>query len=57
MIDEVFITVTPVAAVPPKLTVAPAKKFAPVIVTPVPPATGPVSGAIDVAVGAGAGFV
>jgi hypothetical protein len=34
-------TVTPVAAVPPKVTVAPAAKFVPVRVTDVPPANGP----------------
>ena len=53
VIDVLLTTVTPVAAVPPKLTVAPAKKFVPVIVTPVPPAVGPVLGAIEVTVGAG----
>src|ERR1035441_5093136 len=36
-----FTTVTPVAAVPPNVTVAPAAKFVPVIVTAVPPAGGP----------------
>ena len=42
-----------VAAVPPKLTVAPARKPVPVMVTAVPPAAGPVLGAIEVTVGAG----
>jgi len=53
VIEVLFTTVTPVAAVPPRLTVAPVKKFVPVIVTPVPPPTGPVLGVIDVTVGAG----
>lgn len=53
VIEVLFTTVTPVAAVPPKLTVAPVKKLVPVIVTPVPPPTGPVLGVIDVTVGAG----
>jgi hypothetical protein len=52
-IELLFTAVTPVAAVPPKLTVAPAKKFVPVIVTPVPPPAGPVLGTITVSVGAG----
>ena len=34
-------TTTLVAAAPPNITVAPAAKFAPVIVTAVPPAIGP----------------
>jgi len=53
VIDVLLTTVTPVAAVPPKLTVAPGRKFAPVIVTPVPPLAGPVLGATDVTIGAG----
>ena len=53
VIEVLFATATPVAAVPPKLTVAPAKKFVPVIVTPVPPPAGPVLGVIIVTVGAG----
>jgi hypothetical protein len=48
-----FTTVTPVAAVPPMVTVAPATKFVPVIVTLVPPAIGPLEGAIPVTVGGG----
>jgi hypothetical protein len=36
-----FTTVTPVAAVPPKVTAAPLAKSIPVMVTAVPPATGP----------------
>jgi hypothetical protein len=39
-----FTTVTPVAAVPPKLTVAPAAKFVPVMVTAVPPEVDPLFG-------------
>ena len=46
-------TVTPVAAVPPRLTVAPDKKPVPVIVTAVPPLTEPEVGEIDVTLGAG----
>ena len=46
--------VTPVAAVPPKVTVAPETKFVPVIVTEVPPDVGPVFGLTEVIVGAGA---
>ena len=46
-------TVTPVAAVPPKLTVAPDKKPVPVIVTAVPPAVVPETGEIALTVGAG----
>jgi hypothetical protein len=53
VIDVLLITVTPVAAVPPKLTVAPVRKFVPVIVTAVPPLAGPVLGVIDVTFGAG----
>ena len=37
-------TTTLVAAAEPKVTVAPAAKFVPVIVTAVPPATGPLLG-------------
>ncbi len=48
-----FTTVTPVAAVPPNVTVAPLTKPVPVIVTAVPPATAPVGGATEVTVGAG----
>jgi len=46
-----FVTTTFVAAVPPNVTVAPAAKFVPVIVTAVPPATGPLFGATLVTVG------
>jgi hypothetical protein len=44
-------TTTFVAAVPPIVTVAPAAKFVPVIVTAVPPAVGPVLGDMLVTVG------
>ena len=52
-IDVLFATVTPVAPVPPILTVAPEKKPAPVMVTAVPPLAVPEVGEIDVTVGAG----
>ena len=55
VIDVLFTTVTPVAAVPPRLTVAPAKNPVPVIVTGVPPAVVPDVGVIPVTVGAGFG--
>ena len=41
VIDVLLTTVTLVAAALPKVTVAPLAKFVPVIVTEVPPATGP----------------
>jgi hypothetical protein len=46
-----LVTVTLVADVPPKPTVAPEVKFVPVIVTDVPPAVVPVFGETDVIVG------
>jgi hypothetical protein len=46
-----FTTTTLVAAVPPNVTVAPAAKFVPVIVTAVPPAGGPLFGDTLVTVG------
>jgi hypothetical protein len=48
-------TVTLVAAVPPKLTVAPLEKPVPVMVTDVPPLVVPEVGEIADTVGAGAG--
>ena len=45
-------TVTLVAALPPKLTVAPATKLAPVMRTVVPPAVGPPSGVVPLTLGA-----
>jgi hypothetical protein len=46
-------TTTLVAALPPNVTVAPAAKFVPMIVTGVPPAVGPVLGDTLVTVGTG----
>src|SRR5580704_2545194 len=54
VIVVLLITVTPRAALPPRLTVAPAAKFVPVIVTAVPPAVEPVFGDTLLTVGAGA---
>ena len=54
MIELLLTTVIPVAAVPPKLTVAPEPKFVPAIVTAVPPLPVPEFGEIEVTVGAGA---
>jgi hypothetical protein len=48
-----FTTTTFVAPVPPRLAVAPFTKFVPLIVTAVPPATGPLFGFTPVTVGAG----
>ena len=45
--------VTPVAAVPPKVTVAPDWKSVPVMVTAVPPASGPPMGSTLVTAGGG----
>ena len=53
VIDVLLTSVTPVAAVPPRLTVAPARKPVPVIVTAVPPLIVPELGVIEVTVGAG----
>ncbi len=47
-----FTTVTFVAAVLPNITVAGATKFVPVIVTDVPPASGPTFGVTPLTVGA-----
>ena len=41
VIDVLLTTVTLVAAAPPNVTVAPVAKFVPVMVTDVPPASGP----------------
>ena len=46
-------TVTPVAAVPPKVTAVAPVKLVPVMVTEVPPGVGPLVGAIAVTVGGG----
>jgi hypothetical protein len=51
VIDVLLTTTTLVAAVLPKVTVAPEAKFVPVMVTAVPPATGPVFGLTLLTVG------
>jgi hypothetical protein len=51
--DVSLTTVTAVAAVPPRLTVAPLRKPVPVIISAVPPSVGPELGAIVLTVGAG----
>jgi hypothetical protein len=53
VIDVLLTRVTPVAAVPPRLSVAPARKPVPVTVTAVPPLMFPELGVIEVTVGAG----
>ena len=53
VIEVLLTNVTPVAAVPPIFTVAPARKPVPVSVTAVPPAMFPELGVIEVTVGAG----
>src|ERR1700724_3674557 len=55
VIEVPLTTVTVLAAVPPNLTVAPDRKPVPVMVTAVPPLTGPELGEIAVTVGAGGG--
>ena len=52
-----FVTLTLVAAVPPKLTVSPELKPLPLMVTPVPPAVVPEVGVTPVTVGAAGGGV
>ena len=52
VIDVAELTVTEPAAVPPNLTVSPDAKPVPVIVTLVPPAVGPLVGAMPDTVGA-----
>jgi hypothetical protein len=51
VIVVLFATVTLVAAVPPKVTVAPAAKLVPVIVTDVPPEVDPLLGLTLLTVG------
>src|SRR5207244_3030420 len=51
VICVVLVTVMPVAAVPPTLTVAPLWKFAPVMVMTVPPAVGPDPGNTELTTG------
>ena len=54
-VSDVLLTkLTPVAGVPPMLTVAPETKLEPVIVTGVPPAVVPDVGEIELTPGAGA---
>ena len=53
VIVVLFTTTTLVAAVPPIVTVAPAAKFVPVIVTDVPPLVEPLFGVMLVTLGAG----
>jgi hypothetical protein len=53
VIDVLLTSVTPVAGVPPKLTVAPDRKPVPAIVTLVPPLVVPVLGVIEAKWGAG----
>ena len=53
LICVLLMTLTPVAAAPPTVTVAVASKFVPVIVIAVPPAVGPDVGLTPVTVGAG----
>ena len=48
----VLVTTTPVALVPPIVTVLPEMNPVPVIVTAVPPAVGPLAGDMPVTVGA-----
>ena len=56
VIEVLLPKLTPVAAVPPIVTVAPDTKFVPVIVTGVPPNVVPDAGEIDVTVVQGAGL-
>jgi hypothetical protein len=53
VIDVLLTTVTPVATVPPKFTVDPARKPVPVMLTAIPPLLGPEFGEIAVTVGVG----
>ena len=53
VIDVLFTTVTPVAGVPPRLTVAPARNPVPAMDTGVPPLIVPEFGEMEVTVGAG----
>ena len=52
VIEVLLTNVTPVAAVPPNVTVAPDTKFVPVMVTGVPPRVVPDVGETDVTPGA-----
>lgn len=53
VIEVLLTTVTPVAAAPPRLTVAPGRKPVPVMLTAVPPPRDPALGEIAITVGAG----
>src|SRR6185295_3449195 len=55
VMDVALTTLTPVAAVPPNVTVAPLTNALPLIVTDVPPAVGPELGETALTVGAFAG--
>jgi hypothetical protein len=55
VIELELVTLMPVPATPPNLTVAPLANPVPPIVTAVPPAVDPLAGVTDVAVGAGGG--
>ena len=55
VICVLLMTVTPVAAAPPKVTFAPDRKFVPVIVTDVPPVVLPFVGETDETAGGGVG--
>src|SRR5262245_24849760 len=55
--EVALLKVTPVAGVPPNVTVAPDWKFVPVNVTDVPPVMGPMLGATLVMVGVGRMYV
>ena len=57
VIELPLTTFTPVAAVPPKLTVAPDKNPVPAMVTEVPPALDPAFGETELTVGAGFAYV
>ena len=57
VIVVLFLTLTPVADVPPNFTVAPVRKPVPLMVTGVPPAVVPEVGEIELTVGAGGGVV
>ena len=52
--EVLLATLTLVAAVPPKVTLAPAAKLVPVMVTAVPPLVEPELGETELTVGAGA---
>ena len=55
VIEVLLATLTLVAEIPPRLTIAPLTKLAPLMVTDVPPAVGPELGETALRVGAGEG--